>query len=216
MCGGGGSGTSKDQLKEQNALQKEAFTNMQGIQQSVRDALGKYMSGNVGFDPAQLAAMKSQFLNTTANQYQNAGSNLRTALLRTGSASSSMPAGGDFVRGVAGLEGGLASTTSSGLANIDLQDLSQALTNKFNAASVINGQAAQLASPISTFGAGASNALSNYVQSQQSTFGNMLARGFGSALGSGLGAGVSGGIGGVLSGLPGAFGKGFGAGVARG
>lgn len=203
MCGGGGSGTSKDQLKLQNQLQQKAFDLMQSRQNEVNDSVSKYLSGNVGFDPTQLALLRSQFLNSTARNYQTAGQNVRTALLRTGSADSTAPVGGDYVRGIAGLEGGLADTSSSGLANIDLQNLSQALTNKFNAASLINGQAAQLTSPISSFGMGANNALSNYVQSQQSTFGNSLFRNLGGVLGAGIGSGLAGGFGSLLSKVPG-------------
>ena len=201
MCGGGGSGTSKDQLKQQNALQQQAFDMMKQAQGKVSGAVGQYLSGNVGFDPQQLALLKSQFLNSTAKNYQTAGANVRSALLRSGSMGSSTPMGGDAVRGIAGLEGGLADTSSSGLANIDLQNLAQALNNKFNAASLINGQAAQLASPIATFGSGANNALDQYVQAQKSTFGNQLFSGFGASLGQGLGAFATGGLGKLLSGF---------------
>jgi hypothetical protein len=201
-----GEGTSKDQLNQQNALQKQAFDLMKGAQDKVSGSVGQYLTGNVGFDPEQLALLKSQFLNNIAKNYKTAGSNVRTALLRTGSASG--PVGGDYTRGIAGLEGGLASDTSSGMANIDLQNLSQALTNKFNAASLINGQAAQMTSPIATFGSGASNALNQYVQASNSGFGATFMRGLGSGLGQGIGSGISGGLGGVLSGL-GKFGSGF-------
>lgn len=201
MCGGGGSGASKDQLNQQNALQKQAFDMMQQRQNQVGGAVSQYLSGNVGFDPQQLALMKSQFLNSNAQNYQTAGANVRTALLRSGSADSSTPVGGDYTRGIAGLEGGLASSTSGGLANIDLQNLSQALNNKFNAASLINGQAAQLTSPIGTFGSGASNALNQYAQSQQSTFGNQFFKSFGSGLGSAAASAATGGFGSALTGL---------------
>ena len=203
MCGGGGSGTSKDQLKQQNALQQQAFDLMKQAQGKVSGAVSQYLSGNVGFDPQQLALLKSQFLNSNAQNYKTAGANVRTALLRSGSLNSSTPMGGDAVRGIAGLEGSLANSTSGGLANIDLQNLSQALNNKFNAASLINGQAAQLASPIATFGSGANNALDQYVQSQQSTLGNMLFKGLGSSLGQGIGAGITGGFGNLFSKIPG-------------
>ena len=203
MClGGGGSGASKDQLKQQNALQQQAFDLMKQAQGKVSDAVSQYLNGaGQGFDPQQLALLKSQFLNSTAKQYQSAGQNVRTVLLRSGSMNGASPLGGDAIRGIAGLEGGLADTSSSGLANINLQNLQQALNNKFNAASLINGQAAQLASPIATFGSGANNALSNYVQAQQSTFGNMFGRSLGGALGQGLGQGLTGGFGSALSGL---------------
>lgn len=189
---GGGTGTSKDQLAQQNALQKQAFDLMQQRQNQVGGAVSKYMSGNVGFDPQQLALLKSQFLNNTAGQYQNAGANVRTALLRSGSSDGRAPVGGDYVRGISGLEGGLASTTASGMHNIDLQNLSQMLTNKFNAASLINGQAAQLTSPISSFGQGASSALDNYVKASNSGFGSAFSTAFGSALGKGASAAAGG------------------------
>src|SRR5207248_958676 len=110
-----------------------------------------------------LAMLRTQFLNSTAQQYGQAGRNVRTALMRSGSLDSSVPAGGDAVRGIAGLEGAMANTTSQGLTGINLQNLQQALANRFNAASIVNRQAAQLTSPISTFGSGSSNALNQYV-----------------------------------------------------
>lgn len=211
VSGGKGEGTSKQQLAQQNALQQKAFDLMQQQQQKVSDAVSGYLSGNQGFDPQQLALLKSQFLNSNAAQYQQAGKNVRTALLRSGSADSSVPAGGDYVRGISGLEGAMASNASSGLANIDLQNLQQALNNKFNAASLINGQAAQLTSPISTFGAGANDALNQYVQASNSGFGAMLSKGLGAGLGMGIGSGLTGGFGNLLS----SFGK-FGSGFAKG
>lgn len=209
-----GEGTSKDQLAQQNALQKQAFDAMMARQNQVGGAVSKYLNGDVGFDPQQLALLKSQFMNSTANSYKNAGANVRTALLRTGSADSSGPVGGDYVRGIAGLEGGLADTTSSGMANIDLQNLSQALNNKFNAASLINGQAAQLTSPIATFGAGANNALDEYMKAANSGFGATFMRGLGGSIGQGLGQGFIGGLGGVASGA--GFGSGFNKGISGG
>jgi len=189
VSGGKGSDIAKQQMQQQNALQQQAFNLLQQRQNQVSDSVSQYLSGNVGYDPQQLALLKSQFLNSNAQQYQQAGRNVRTALLRSGSADSSVPAGGDYVRGISGLEGAMASNASSGLANIDLQNLQQALTNKFNAASLINGQGAQLTSPIQSFGYGASSALGNYIQAANSGFGNALATGFGSALGKTLGGG---------------------------
>jgi hypothetical protein len=202
-----GDGTAKDQLREQNALQREAFNLMKQRQADVQGAVGKYLSGNEGFDPQQLALMRSQLLNQLSSNYNQAGKNVMTALARRGSVQAGAPVGGDYVRGVASLEGGLASDRSSGLANIDLSNLQQALNNKFNAASLINGQAATLTSPIGTFGAGANNALNQYVYASNQGFGNAFTSAFGSTLGKGLGAGLTGAIG---AGLPGSFGQGFG------
>jgi len=211
VSGGKGDGTAKDQLAQQNKLQQQAFDLMQAQQKKVSDAVSGYLSGNQGFDPQQLALMRSQFLNQNAQSYNQAGKNVRTALLRSGSLDGSTPAGGDATRGIASLEGAMASNASSGLANIDLQNLQQALNNKFNAASLINGQAAQLTSPISSFGSGASNALNQYVYAANQGFGNQFSKAFGSTLGAGLGAGLTGGAGNLAS----SFGK-FGQGIANG
>ena len=195
ISGGKGEGTAKAQLALQNKLQQQAFDLMQQRQTQVNSAVGKYLSGDVGFDPAQLATMKSQFLNQVAGNYNQGAKNVMTALARRGSISSAQPVGGDYARGIASLEGAQASDTASGLANIDLSNLQQAITNKFNAASLINGQSAQLTSPIATFGSGASNALNQYVQAANSGFGATFMHGLGGTIGQGLGTIATGGIG---------------------
>jgi hypothetical protein len=203
-CKGGD--VAKEQMREQTKLQKEAFSLMKAQQQKVEAGVGKYLSGNQGFDPQQLAIMRAQFLNQMGKNYNSAGSNVRTALARRGSLNSSAPVGGDAVRGLSALEGSLASDTSSGLANIDLSNLSQALTNKFNAASLINGQAAQLTSPISSFGSGAASALEQYVKASNQGFTSAFANAFGGALGKGFGQGIVGGVGQIM---PGSSGQSF-------
>ena len=182
-------GTAKDTLNQQTALQQQAFNLMQDRQNQVNSSVGKYLSGNVGYDPALLAQLKSQFLNSNAQQYQTAGRNVRTALLRTGSANSSVPAGGDYVRGISGLEGAEANNASSGIANINISNLQQMLSNMFNSASLINGQSAQLASPVSSFTSGVNSALGNYVQAANTGFGSAFSQGLGAQLGKTLGGG---------------------------
>ena len=194
VSGGKGEGHAQAQLDLQNKLQQQAFDLMQQRQTQVNNAVGKYLSGDVGFDPAQLATMKSQFLNQVAGNYNQGAKNVMTALARRGSISSTQPVGGDYARGIASLEGAQASDTASGLANIDLSNLQQAITNKFNAASLINGQSAQLTSPIASFGAGASNALGDYIQAANSGFGASLMKGLGSSIGSGIGSIATGGL----------------------
>ena len=188
MCGAN-SDIANKQRQDELDMQKQSFALMQQRQNQVSGAVGKYLSGNIGFDPQQLALMKSMFLNQNAAQYNQAGQNVRTALLRSGSLSSGAPMGGDAVRGIAGLQAGMANNATSGIANINLSNLQQMLTNQFNAASLINGQAAQLTSPISSFGQDASSALNAYNQAAESGFGGSLAKSFGSALGNTLGGG---------------------------
>src|SRR6185437_2552948 len=64
-----GEGTAKDQLNQQNQLQRDAYNNMLARQNQVGGAVSKYLSGNVGYDPQQLALLKSQFLNQNAATY---------------------------------------------------------------------------------------------------------------------------------------------------
>lgn len=188
MCGGSAD-TANKQRQQELDMQKQSFDLMQQRQNQVSGSVSKYLTGNVGFDPQALALMKSQFLNQNAQQYQQAGSNVRTALLRNGSLSSSAPMGGDAVRGIAGLQAGMANNASGGIANINLQNLQQMLTNQMNAAGLINGQAAQLTNPINSFGNDASSALNSYITASQNGFTGSLAKGFGSALGNTLGGG---------------------------
>lgn len=204
-----GSDVAKKTLEQQTALQQQTLNTLNAKQKLVQDSVSKYLTGaGQGFDPQQLALLRSQFLNSNAAQYNQAGRATRTALLRSGSADSTVPAGGDYVRGISGLEGAEASNASQGLTNIGLQDLQQALANKFNAVNAINSQAATLTSPISTFGSGLNNALNQYVYAANQGFGSAFAQGFGGALGKGLGAGIStfatGGLGllGQMAGFP--------------
>jgi len=198
---GGGTGTSKDQLKLNNQLQQQALDQQKAIRDQIMGSVGKYLSGNIGFDPQQLAIMQSQFLNQNTANFNQAGSAVRSALASRGAGGGDIPVGGDFVRGISSLEGAKASSQSQGILGTNLANLQQALTNQFNAASVASGQSAQLGNNIGVFGSGANNALNQYVQASQSGFMNQLGKGFGSALGQGIGAIATGGIGASLGDL---------------
>lgn len=187
---------SEDQLNKQNAQQNKAFSDQQSTLKSIKDSLGGYLSGNTGFDPQQLALLKSQFLGQNAQDFNSARSNVMSALASRGSGGGQGPVGGDFTKGLSGLYGAEASSKASGLTGINLQNLSQALTNKFNAANIFSGNAATLNSPISTFGSGATNALDERVKIGLTPgFGSSFMTSFGGALGAGLGGGLTGGIG---------------------
>ena len=198
---GGGTGTSKDQLNLQNKLQQQALDQQKAIRDQIMGSVSKYLSGNIGFDPQQLAIMQSQFLNQNTANFNQAGSAVRSALASRGAGGGDIPVGGDFVRGISSLEGAKASSQSQGILGTNLANLQQALTNQFNAASVASGQSAQLGNNIGVFGSGANNALNQYVQASQSGFMNQLGKGFGSALGQGIGAIATGGIGASLGDL---------------
>jgi hypothetical protein len=192
--GGGGSGTSKDQLNEQNQLQQEAFNAQMSTLNSLKSSLSGYLSGTQGFTPSQLATMRTQALNQNSANYNSAGNAVRQALASRGMGGGAVPSGGSYVQGISTLEGAKANDQSNAMNTINLQNSQQALNNQFNAASILSGNAATLSSPVSTFGSGANNALSNYVTAQRSTFGNSLAAGLGSGIGSSLGSGVGAGL----------------------
>lgn len=188
MCGGGGSGTSKDQLKRQNDLIDQQLQQQTALRNQIMGGVGKYLNGaGEGFDPQQLAIMQSQFLDQNAAAGKQAGQNVMSSLAARGLAGGNLPASGSLARDLADLQGTIATSQSQGILGTNLANLQQALTNRFNAANIASGQTAQLGGNIGTFQGGANNALSNYVQAQQSTFGNRFASGFGSALGQGLG-----------------------------
>jgi len=198
---GGGTGTSKDQLRRQNDLQQQAIDQQKAIRDQIMGSVGKYLSGNIGFDPQQLAIMQSQFLNQNSANFNQAGSSVLASLRSRGVAGGDSPGGGDLTRGLEALQGARASSQSQGILGTNLADLQQALTNKFNAASVAAGQSAQLGSNIGVFGQGANNALNQYVQASQNGFLNQFTKSLGSGLGSGVASIATGGIGASLGGL---------------
>lgn len=198
---GGGTGTSKDQLVLQNKQQQDALDQQKAIRDQVMGGVGKYLNGTVGFDPQQLAIMQSQFLNQNTANFNQAGSAVKSALASRGAGGGDLPVGGDYTRGIATLEGAKANSQSQGILGTNLANLQQALSNQFNAASVANGQSAQIGQNIGTFGSGANNALNQYVSASQNGFLQQFTKGIGSSLGQGLGAIATGGVGTALGGI---------------
>lgn len=184
-----GDDVAKQQLDTQNRLQQQQL-NLQMIQLNrINDAVGKYLTGGVGYGDKALSLMKTQFLNNQANQFQQAGRSVRQALNARGAGEG--PVGGDYVRGLSSLMGMASDSTSQGLNQISLADEQQKLTNQFNAASVTSGNAAQLGNNVSTFGGGASNALDSYVKAANSGWMNSLMGGLGQGLGAFAGGGMA-------------------------
>jgi hypothetical protein len=171
-------------------MQQQAYNDQKQRLAQLQGAFQPYTQGaGVGFDPAALAAMQSQILNTNAGTFNSAGNQVRSALLSRGSGGGNLPVGGDYVRGISGLMGAQASDLSSNLNSLRIQNAQQALTNRFNAGSLLSGNAATLTGTQQVAGAGASNALSDYIKASNSGFLSSLATGFGGALGNTLGGG---------------------------
>jgi hypothetical protein len=189
---GKGSGTSKDQLKRQNDLVDKQLAEQKEIRDKLMESFGKYLTGDHGFTPEQVAALETEFLNSNDAAFNDAGQTVRAAVAARGG--NDLPLSGSAVRSLAGLEGAKATAQSKGLIGIKLADLTQALTNKFNAGSVISGQGTQVGNNIAQFNAGAGDALSNYVKAEGQGFGSTFASAFGGSLGTGLSAITTGGI----------------------
>jgi hypothetical protein len=188
-----GDGTAKAQLKRQNELVDKQLAEQQKIRDNITGNFQKYLTGSgEGFDPAQLAAMISQFQNQNDAAFNSAGQNVRAAIAARGG--SDLPISGDAVRGLSGLEGARATSQAQGLTGIKLADLQQAITNKFNAGNLESGQAAQVGGNVGTFNAGANSALDQYVKAANTGFGSAFTNAFGGALGKGLGTATAAGI----------------------
>ncbi len=199
--GGGGTGKSKDQLNEQNKLQQQSFDAQMSTLNDLKSHLSGYLSGNQGFTGQQMATMTSQALNQNSEKYGQAGNQVRAALAARGMSGSQTPGGGATAGTLAGLYGAKASDASNAINTINLQNSQQALNNQFNAASILSGNAQTMGQNNAVFGAGASNALGQYVNASNQGFMNTFAKGLGSGLGAGVSAGITGGVGTALSGV---------------
>lgn len=205
------SGGKHDDVKKaastQQALENKrtdaAIKQQTDLLNKLQSGFSQYLTkGGQGYDPLQLALTKSQFLNSDTSQFNNARQGVMSSLAGRGAGGNNLPVGGDYVRGLSGLYGQEASNRSSGLANIDLSNLQQSLTNRFNAGSILSGNAATLNSPIASGTSGAGNALDNFTKAGLTPgFGSMLLGSLAGGLGQGLGAGLTGGIGGILGGF---------------
>lgn len=195
VSGGKGGDAANQQRKQELAMQQKAFDAQQQRLTQQQNAFQKYTEQNIGFDPQQYAAMQSQIQNQNTSQFNSAGAQVRSALLARGAAGGSQPVGGDFTRGIGGLMGAQASDLSSNLNQLRIANAQQSLANRFNAGSLLSGNAATLTGTQGVAGGAASSALSDYIKAKNSGFLQSFASGFGGALGGGLGAGVTGGIG---------------------
>jgi hypothetical protein len=194
-----GSSVANDQRKQELAMQQQAFNMQQQQLKFLNDSFGKYVNGDIGFNPQQLAAMNSAAMGQNAQQFGSAESGVRAALASRGVGMGDSPVGGEFTRGLSSLYGARASDLAGSLRNVILQNGQQALANKFNAGSILSGNAATLNGAQSTAGAGASSALNAYIQAANSGFGASFMSSLGKGLGGGLASAAMGGLGGFIS-----------------
>lgn len=193
---GKGSGTAKEQLDLQNKITADQLAQQKAIRDKILASTEKYTTGaGEGYDPAQFAAMISQFLNQNSQTFNAARGQVISSLNTRGVGGGEAPGGGDTTRGLENLEGARASSQSQGILGANIENLQQALTNRFNALNVQSGQAAQVGGNVATFNSGASSALDDYIKAKN-------APGFMQSLGQTLSAGVGGGIANMIGKIP--------------
>lgn len=177
-----GKGTAEKALKDQTAMQKTAFDKQMAQLDQLKSSFQGYLSGKTGFDPNLLASMRSQFLNSNNQTFNQAGQQVREALGARGNVGQN-PVGGDYAAGLSSLLGARAQSQSQGLLGINAQNAQQALNNQFNAGNILSGNAATLTGTQGVAGAAASNALNQYEAAANTGFGASFMNSFGGALG---------------------------------
>lgn len=145
------------QFNTQTQMAKEALAKQYGIIDPVVAAMKPYMSGTVGFGDKQMKLMQDASMQDIAGGYADAAGTTRAALLARGG--DNMPVGGDYARGNAELEGGMANQVSNARRQISLEDAKQMLLNQFNAAGITMGAGAAVGANYGTATAAAGNAL---------------------------------------------------------
>lgn len=186
-----GQDAAATQQKRDNALQDQQLARQNAVQDQIKAATNPYVSnGGEGFTPEEIAAMRSTMMNGVAANYQTAGKSVRSALLARGAGGGDQPVGGDYTKGITGLESGLANESAEGQLGITRANAQQRLSNMFNSFNSLNGVASTDAGNVGVFGQGASSALNNYMQAKAIPgFGQILGNSFASALGNTLGGG---------------------------
>lgn len=200
VSGGKGATTAADnQRKQELDMQTQAFQTQMSQIADLKKAFSSYtQGGGQGFDPATLAAMKAQFLNSNNNTFNQAGQQVREALGARGEGTGQNPVGGNYAQGLANLLGAKAGSQSQGLLGVDVTNAQQALTNKFNAGNLLSGNAATLTGTQGVSGSGASSALNSYITASNTGFLGSFQNALGSSLGKSLGQGASAGLGQAL------------------
>lgn len=177
------------QTRLQNAF-KTQFASQQSLLQFLNPKLEAMISNPQGYTPAQMAALNSGAIDTTAGQYQNA---LKTEQAQAAVHDSGLPSGVDAqIKGQ--LAGAAASQTSNLLEKnqVDSADLAQ--QNYWRGVSALSGDA-QLTDPLGYSGSanGAASTIASLSeansQANQSGFLNTFANSFGKGVGTVLSGG---------------------------
>jgi hypothetical protein len=176
-------GDQKAQLQTQNQLQQQQQASQNSLLQQNNTALSPYLTGNQGFTPQQMAALNSQALDQNALQYNGATQQANSQLAARGEGLGNTPGSGVAATGYGNLQAAKAGDLADSLRTVTLNNAQQGLANKFNAASVLSGNAQTYAGNVGTYGQGANAALGDLTQAQGNTFGSQFGKALGGALG---------------------------------
>ena len=202
-------GSQTAQLNTQNQMQQQQQAAQNQLLQQNNTALSPYLTGNQGFTPEQMAALNSQALDQNALRYNQGTQQANSMLAARGEGMGNTPGSGVAATGYGNLQAAKSGDLADALRTVTLNNAQQGLANKFNAASILSGNAQTYAGNVETYGSGANNALNALTQAQGNTLQSQFGKTFGGALGLGAGLGAAGGLGKSLSwGLGGGTGTG--------
>jgi hypothetical protein len=187
--------SQKSQLNTQNQLQGQQQNAQNQLLQQNNTALSPYLTGNQGFTPQQMSALNSQALDQNALQYNGATQQANAQLAARGEGLGNTPGSGVQATGYGNLQAAKAGDLANSLRTVTLDNAQQGLANKFNAASVLSGNAQTYGQNVGTYGSGASNALNALTGAQANGFQSQFGKAFGSGLGGAAASGVAGEVG---------------------
>jgi hypothetical protein len=163
------------------------YNNQSAIYAGLTSTLTNEMNNPHGFSPATLSALRGGTTDNIATQFNNARQNIQAGQAANGSF------GGDVKSGVAAqisgqLAGQQASAEASGLDTIEQQDAQLKQSNFWNAEQGLQGVAAgedptAIAKQANSAAAETGQLGSEYFQTDQSGFGDMLGKSFANGLG---------------------------------
>lgn len=162
-CKRGAAKSEADQLVQQDQARALALSKIQQQMVSPETSFLQNMISNpTGFTPADLAAMRTQAIQNTQNQYATGLQQLKTQLAARGLYGGATP-----TSGIAGSNFGQyqalgAQAMSQNLSNINIQNALQAQQNRWNAGNLL-GQYTSLLNP-GAFVGGAGGAMESRTQ----------------------------------------------------
>lgn len=198
---GKGTGTAKAQLDLQNKITQDQLNQQKAIRDQIIKSTSQYTTGaGQGYDPAQFSAMISQFLNQNSQNFGQARGQVLAGINARGGGGGDQPIGGDYARSLEGLTGAQATSQSQGVLGANIENLQQAINNRFNALSVQSGQSEQLGQNVGIFNQGASSSLNDYIKAANTPG---FLQSFATSLAGTAAAGFGGGIANAIGKIPG-------------